>query len=57
MGLGERYSGIPIDRLLQSRVVLSRDTDSSGAPIWVAEAGGRKAAGATASRPWTACAR
>lgn len=47
MGLARQYSGISLNRLLQSRVVLSRATDSSGSPIWVAESSGRKAVGRT----------
>lgn len=47
MGLRERYSGISLNRLLKSRVVLSRGIDSSGSTVWVAESSGRKAIGRT----------
>ena len=47
MGSGERYSGISISRLLDSRVVLSRAAGSGGDSAWVAESGGRRATGSS----------
>jgi len=47
MGLEREFSGISLNRLLQSRVVLSRGTDTSGTTIWVAQSGDRKAVGRT----------
>lgn len=47
MRLGERYSGISIDRLRHSRIVLSRAADPSGGTVWVAESAGRRATGSS----------